>query len=172
MKEIWRPTHIFCENYSVSNFGKVRREKAYRGLYAHRILKPQITKGYFHVTLHHHSVRKIMRIHILVANAFIGPCPQGKQVNHKDTKKLNNHVNNLEYLTCKDNIRHAVKAGLWNPPRGSKNKQAKLVENDIPKIRHLYSEKKLNQRQIAKIYKVNPSVISEAISRKSWAHVP
>lgn len=171
MNEIWKPTHIFSDNYSVSNLGNIRRETPYKGMYAGKNLKPQISKGYFHVVLHKDSVKKTVRVHILVAIAFLGPAIKGFQCNHKDTNKLNNNYSNLEYLTCKQNIQHAVKNGLWNPPRGSKNAMAKLTERDVVSIRYLYSENFYNQTTLAKIYHVDPSVISEVITRKSWKHV-
>jgi hypothetical protein len=44
------------------------------------------------------------KIHQLVAECFIGPCPKGYEVDHIDNNKLNNHYSNLQYLTKQDNI--------------------------------------------------------------------
>lgn len=46
-------------------------------------------------------------IHGLVAEAFLGPRPEGYQVDHKDGNRSNNHISNLEYVTAKENIKRA-----------------------------------------------------------------
>lgn len=49
--------------------------------------------------------------------AFVGPCPKGKEVNHKDGKLDNNRRTNLEYITHKRNMLHAVHTlGSVTPP--------------------------------------------------------
>lgn len=53
-----------------------------------------------------------VRVHRLVAHCWIGPCPDGMEVNHIDGDKGNNHAGNLEYVTSKQNKRHALDLGL------------------------------------------------------------
>lgn len=54
---------------------------------------------------------KAFKVHLLVAEAFLGPRPTGFQVNHKNGDKLDNQVENLEYVTPKQNVRHAYSLG-------------------------------------------------------------
>ena len=73
-------------------------------------MKPRLDKGYVSIRLNDKNIR----IHRLVATQFISN-PENKQyVNHKDGDKLNNCVNNLEWVTSSENISHAYDSGL-NP---------------------------------------------------------
>lgn len=65
-------------------------------------------RGYLYVR----TSNKNLQVHRLVASAFL-PNPDNKpEVNHKDGKKTNNHVSNLEWVTTSENAQHAIKNGL------------------------------------------------------------
>ncbi len=80
-----------------------------------RVLKPYSDghKGYLRVDLRtDDDKRKVGIVHRLVAIAFI-PNPENKpQVNHIDANKINNHANNLEWVTNQENHNHKLKMGL------------------------------------------------------------
>lgn len=77
------------------------------------VLKGKVTwDGYREVVLSDGNRRRNVRVHRLVAEEFIGECPSGMQVNHKDGDKLNNELSNLEYITGTANIHHAFTTGL------------------------------------------------------------
>ena len=72
--------------------------------------------NYAQVTLRHNGVQVSPLLHRIVAEHFI-PRQNGKnEVNHKDGNKLNNCVDNLEWTSRKENMRHSVKTGLWTSP--------------------------------------------------------
>ena len=101
MKETWKDINNYEGYYQISNLGRVRNIKYNRFLTNHLN-----HKGYNRTCLCKNSKQKVMRIHRLVAEAFI-PNPESKQeVNHKDFDKTNNKVSNLEWVTGKENIRH------------------------------------------------------------------
>jgi hypothetical protein len=102
----WRIIPGF-QGYRVSEYGMVIG--LVRGIAMSRHVDGS---GYYSVTLHRGREAKRMRIHRLVALAFIGPCPTGHVVNHIDGDKLNNHRSNLEYVTPLENVRHAIRTGL------------------------------------------------------------
>ena len=104
MNEEWKNVTIepYSEKYEVSNLGRVRNAKT--GM----ILKPSSDRlGYKHVT-----IQKTFSVHRLVAFAFLGEPPEGKnQVNHKDSNPANNHVDNLEWCSQKENNEHSCQVG-------------------------------------------------------------
>lgn len=118
--EIWKDIKGFEGIYQVSNMGNVRsldrtvhykngRKRFYKG----QILAPHIeTLGYLSVCLLKNSKRTYVRIHRLVADAFMTNNHQKPEVNHIDGNKKNNAVSNLEYATHSENMQHAVKNGL------------------------------------------------------------
>src|SRR5688572_5559130 len=92
--EEWRPIPEYEGLYSVSNYGRVRRE-----IPVHRHLKPVATVyGYTVVSLSWYGLRQTHKIHRLVTAAFLGPCPDNMEVNHMDRVKSNNNLSNLEYI--------------------------------------------------------------------------
>lgn len=98
-------------NYEINELGEVQNSTT--GL----ILKQFEQLGYMHVTIRVNHKPKRVRVHRLVANAFI-PNPENKPyVNHIDGIRSNNNLNNLEWVTPAENTQHAVKTGLMPPTR-------------------------------------------------------
>lgn len=101
MKEIWKTIEEF-DDYQVSNYGNVKSLKFDK----EKTLKPCIgTDGYYRVCLHKNKRNVTKKIHQLVAIAFLNhkPCGFKFVVNHKDFNRLNNHVDNLEIVTNREN---------------------------------------------------------------------
>lgn len=110
--ETWKDISGFEGMYQVSNFGRVRSLKFGK----ERILKPVLTgHGYLDVILCKDGKTKQMKIHRLVANAFL-PNPDNLPViNHIDENKKNNLVDNLEWVTQQYNVEYsrAIKVGQY-----------------------------------------------------------
>lgn len=106
MRERWKLIHN--GGYEVSSLGRVRRVKPGPGMTrVGRILKPHaLNFGHLTVTFWTDGRRLPHLVHRLVAAAFIGPCPEGKETHHKDGNPANNRADNLEYITHAENIRH------------------------------------------------------------------
>ena len=111
--ETWKGIEGFG-NYRVSNTGRVKSIKSGRILKA----SPD-TKGYLMVWLYNEGVRKTIKVHRLVARAFVKGYFEGAHVDHLDGDKLNNSAINLEWVTNREN---ATRSGncLRNPNKSSK----------------------------------------------------
>lgn len=102
MEEEWRQITDF-PNYCISSFGKVKN------IVRNKILKPSVKAGYYNISLTNDKHRKTCNIHRLVALAFICNLNHKTDVNHKDKNKLNSHIDNLEWMTKKENNIHRCK---------------------------------------------------------------
>lgn len=135
-------------NYYVSDDGYVRRVGSDRDKSTYE------TNGYLSLDLYQYGKRQKVRVHRLVAEAFV-PNPDNKpEVNHKDGNKHNNCASNLEWVTSKENCRHAWDNGLMkpsysmrgkkNPNAGRKGKAIRIVETGEVFSSSLECEKAIN----------------------------
>lgn len=111
--EAWRAIAGFEGFYSVSNIGRVRRDAPAQNSWPGRILKTAINaSGYRLVSLYRPGYRGACReIHALVAQAFLGPRPDGMHTRHLDGDSLNNCVENLAYGTPSENAQDRIAHG-------------------------------------------------------------
>lgn len=102
-QEIWKDVIGYEGLYQVSNLGRLKSK--------YRILK-QSGKRYWKVCLSKNNIHYRLDVHRLVAKAFI-PNPHNYiEINHIDGNKHNNNVNNLEWTTRSENLKHAFRIGL------------------------------------------------------------
>lgn len=171
--EEWRP--VFHGLYEVSNVGRVRRRTAKRGTRAGRIRKPRCGKrfaDYENLPLWIDGKQQNFTVHSLVAEAFIGPRPDGMDINHKNGDKKDNRPENLEYVTRAENIRHAFRTGLAKARdlRGELNGYAKLSASDAASIFTLYKSG-VPVRELSVRYCTHPSNVRLIVLGKAWKHV-
>lgn len=114
-QEEWKAVAECNGEYYVSNWGRVKSFKFGK----ERILKPSlIGNGYQAVNISQKKTKpKMHTMHKLVALAFIQNPDNKPQINHKDGNKLNNHIDNLEWSTHKENIQHGWDTGLFDDKR-------------------------------------------------------
>lgn len=104
MEEIWKPLSGFEGMYQVSNYGRIKSFKRYKG----GVIKSlsQNKQGYNHFSAYiSDKERKTIRVCRAVAEAFIGK--SDLNVNHIDGNKSNDKAYNLEYVTRRENVNHA-----------------------------------------------------------------
>lgn len=141
------------DDYEITEKGEVYNKKW------NRFVKPQPNgKGYLRVMI----CGKKRFVHRLVAEKYI-PNPSNKpQVNHKDGNKLNNCVDNLEWVTNSENRKHAVANGLHSHGECS---YAKLTYEDVCYIRNHPDE---TRNEIAEKYHISPSHVSAIRNYRTW----
>jgi hypothetical protein len=108
-QEIWKVIAECNGEYYISDHGRVKSYKFGK----ERILKYALYRGYPYVHLKlNESKDKVISIHRLVAMYFLENPKNKKTVNHKDGNKSNNHIDNLEWMSQKENVQHAWQNGL------------------------------------------------------------
>lgn len=148
--EIWKKID---EDYDVSDKGRIRHGR--------RILSGSVhTDKYIFVTLH----GKQQAVHRIVANIFI-PNPGNKpEVNHIDGNKMNNSIDNLEWVISSENQFHAIKNGLQ--PKISSSYTGKFTSEQRNEIKRLWDTGQFSKRQLAKTYGVSHTCICDIINDK------
>ena len=128
MVEIWKDIKGYEGLYQVSNLGRVKSLSIYRKnsvceYYSkEKILKPLKDKGgYLNVRLWKNKKGKTIKIHRLVACNFLENTENKRDVNHINGIKTDNGVENLEWCTCSENIKHAFDTGLKKSNKGVNN---------------------------------------------------
>lgn len=173
-QEVWKDVIDYEGIYQVSNLGRLkslsRYIKHWRGGFLKSkeiIKKPFKSKsGYLITELSKNASKSKFLIHRLVAEAFI-PNPEEKpQVNHINGIKTDNRVENLEWNTRSENIKHADSKGLRNL-KGVNNSGAKLSEKEVIEIR----KSKNSISYLAFNYNVGTTCIKKIINKVTWKHV-
>lgn len=147
-----------------------------------------IKGGYLSVSIWKERKGHCMLIHRIVAEAFI-PNPEGKpEVNHKNGVKTDNRVENLEWVTPSENIRHSFYSGFrktteaqreaWRIINKNKTEEQKrclhlrkLTNEQVVEIREIYEAGGISQRSLAKMFGASQRSICAILNRKLYAEV-
>lgn len=169
----WRRSHRFPD-YEVSDTGLVRRSTSGRSTYRGRVLRAYLdSSGYraVHIRDAAGSMQSV-RIHVLVAEAFLANKRLDQEVNHIDGHKYNNRAENLEWATRSENLRHAYRTGLKEPRdmRGEQNTRARLSQCQASEIRSLAKEG-ADVWDLSLLYDVSVITIRQVANGRRWSHI-
>lgn len=178
MQEIWKDVTGYEGAYQVSNFGNVRSlDRIIKTSSGKEYFEKGVTKsqrlnadGYPRVTLSKHSKKTNHRVYRLVAIEFI-PNPHNKpQINHINGIKTDNRVENLEWCTIQENIKHSNETGLAKVASGENHIWATLTDEQVLDI-YKRSNSGEPQLDIAKDYNTSISVVSRIKNGRRWANL-
>jgi hypothetical protein len=169
--ETWKRCPGYESSYEVSTLGNVRSIDRIsgnrRGVIKSKLLKSYINKrGYLEVRLYKNSKHIFKIIHRLIAKAFL-PNENKPQVNHIDGNKLNNRVDNLQWVDNSENQLHAYKLGLQPSRAGENNVKAKIKDKDVTLLKELYNSGK-TIAEVSNITKISVSSIRAIIYGNTW----
>lgn len=182
--EKWRQIPGYEGVYEISDLGRVRTVHK-RARWPAAVKTPTVNRdGYLRVGLTINGKERKWFVHRLVLMAFVGPRPLGAEANHKSGNKLDNSLDNLEWVTPTENQKHAYRTGLRERCLGDKNgrrtkpdstcrgeqhRWAKLTEDIVRRARVL-SESGMGPTQIKEQLSLDCTIqaIHGAVNRKSW----
>jgi hypothetical protein len=127
--------------------------------------------GYPRVALYKDSKPRNFTVHRLVALAFIGECPDGQQVNHINGIRTDNRLENLEYVTPRQNTLHSYGVLGKKSPIGEAHGQSVLTESDVKSIRIEYAERGASKSELGRRFNVNRKTIEKIVRRQTWRHI-
>jgi hypothetical protein len=174
--ERWMPVVGYEECYAISDLGRLARTAGYGAAQTRcfKIRAPAYKNGYTCYHICKDGISKYRSAHIMVWEAFKGPIPEGKEINHIDSNRSHPALANLELMTRSENAAYAFRANgrkpANNPNPGSKNGSAKLTEDDIPTIFEM-SRAGMYQYEIAEKFGVSQPAIGYILRGKHWRHV-
>lgn len=166
MQEKWK-TCAQDARYEVSSRGRIRTIATGKL----RKTSPNGT-GYPQLSVRMHGTKRqaIHAVHVLVAEAFLGPCPEGHWIHHIDENRANNHISNLQYKKrgkhTGDHMRKAWKDGKMTN-HGETHYKAKLTKKNVEKMKELHRQG-TSYAELGRMFNVTRSCVHQALSGITW----
>lgn len=166
--EEWKPIEDFEGIYEVSDKGRIKRIKGTNSTKAGHILTQCLSPtGYSRVTLSRGNKHKDGRVHRIVAETFLGNPPTIiHQVNHKNGIRNDNRVENLEWVTPRENVRHSFTLGR-EAASGENHPNSKLNWDLVTKIRSMFNDG-VKQVDISAILGINRGTVNDVVRKRCW----
>jgi len=187
--EIWKDIEGYNGDYQVSNYGRIKSFKKYRGTDENILSQIKNNTGYLRIKLYKNGEGEPKLIHDLLFETFNNyKLKEDEVIHHINENKLDNTFDNLQKMadfehksfhnSGKNNPNYGKKcpeiskrmSGKNNPmygKTGENNPGSILTEQKVIKIREL----DLPQKELVKMYGVSQPTISDIKNRKIWKHI-
>lgn len=173
--EVWKPVQGYEGLYEISNLGRLKSpQKVVNGkegrlhTLKERMLNPRVNQtGYYHTALYKNGKPKWYTVHRMVALSWIDNPENKPHINHKDSNRLNNRVDNLEWCTHGENMKHGFLYGN-KTQKGEKNNAAKITREIAEAVRALYAEGNLTQWQVGERFGLARCHVKDITTHKIW----
>jgi hypothetical protein len=175
MQEVWKAVPEYEGLYEASTFGNIRsldRTVYTKGGQARRIkgkiLKPQraIDDPRLHISMCKNYTVIVIRVHIVIAQTFLGERPEGMHICHGDGDCTNNRLSNLRYDTPSGNEKDKILHG--KAQRGTRCHWHKLNDDQVRQIREL-AKQNINQTVIAGMFGIRRQQVSKIKLGTRWS---
>lgn len=174
--EEWKFISGYGDAYAVSNFGRIKSfyyNAGGRGLKLRKTpkilaLQKHCKTGYIIVRLNSGITGKTLRVHRMVAIAFLPNPLNLPEVNHSKGIKTDNRASELYWCDRFHNIQHAFSIGLFPKIVGQQQTSTKLKDNEVIEI---YRDTKLSARALGRKYGVVHNTIMRIKNKEGWTHI-
>lgn len=133
-------------------------------------LTQQLRNKYKCVTLFAQNIRKMFSVHRLVGLAYIQNTDDKPMINHINGIKTDNNVDNLEWVTSIENVKHAIDNSLTNYKLGENTSNNKLSNIQVYEIKQLLKTN-ITQRAIAELYGISEGNVTSIKNGNTWSHI-
>jgi hypothetical protein len=172
LNEMWKFIPNFGR-YKASNYGRIGSIN-YKNSGCFKIIKPAAGKdGYLQsMFLKDDGTYNTIKVHKLIALAFLGARPDGTEVNHINGDKQDNNVSNLEYISHSANCQHSFDTGLQKPKRGILNGMCKITQEQVDNARKCKKEstkRYWGRKEMAKEMGISEKHLQRLVNKEnSW----
>ncbi|MDQ1089426.1 NUMOD4 domain-containing protein [Siphonobacter sp. SORGH_AS_1065] len=156
-------------HYEVSNYGRLR---SFQNDPEGEIIKGSIIQGYRSLNIRIRGGKVINRyLHRLVADFFVERSDADRKfIIHRDHDKLNNHWENLKWVT-RDEMTEHHRTNPQEKPRPKRTKNYKLTESKVLMIKKMLKSDKNRLKMIAKQFGITHTQLNRIRSGENWGHV-
>lgn len=160
-------------NISRANISRIKNNP-HKYLNREKFLNQYIDKGgRCIVNLYKNRIIKNCKVHRLVLETFVGPCPFGMECRHLDGNQKNNRVDNLRWGTHIENVGDTIIHGTQYHPKydGENYPNAKTNRNKVIEIKKLLEEGKLNITEISKLLDISRYIVQDIKRKRTWRNI-